>query len=93
MKQIRMLQVVQVGGSRYGPGKARDAACAWASEVSIDFHSKRKGFRDFNDYHRVAFHRSLHIFERLLGKTKNRTNPRTLIDLDLNNMTATVVQN
>ena len=92
---VKTIQVVQIGNSRYGPGKARQAACAYAGEIAIRFHRKNRGstFRDFNDWHRVAFHRSLPYFESILGKVKNRKNPRTLIDLDLNRGTVKIIDN
>lgn len=37
---VKTIQVVQIGNSRYGPGKARQAACAYAGEVAIRFHRK-----------------------------------------------------
>jgi hypothetical protein len=83
-KFVKQVQIVQIGSARYGPGKARQAACEYANNIAVMYHNN-KGFRDFNDWHRVAFHRSLPIFEKMLGTVKNRTNPRTLIDLQYSN--------
>lgn len=92
-KRIKLVQVVQIGNSRYGPGRAREAACKYAHSIAYQYHRKGNSFRDWNEWHKVAFHRSLPYFERLLGAVKNRRNPRHLIDLDLVNGTATVIDN
>ncbi|MCX7592626.1 MAG: hypothetical protein N2235_02480 [Fischerella sp.] len=82
-KIVKVVTVVQVGSDRYGPGKARAAASAWASFVACNLHNKRTAtaVRDFNDRHAVAFRRSLPLFEKVLGPAKDRSNPRTLINL------------
>lgn len=92
-KHIRILQVVQIGDSRYGPGKAREAACGWASKIALKY--KFSGFREYNELHKIAFHRSLPYFEKMLGKVKNRKNPRSLIQLGTKegSITATVIDN
>ena len=81
----RLVTVVQIGRSRYT--RASDAASAWADFSASTQHSYRRsnGLRDidWNDWHRRAFRRSLPIFERILGPSKNRKNPRTLISIDL----------
>ena len=80
-----LVTVVQIGKSRYT--RARDAANAWAEFSTSTQHSHRRsnGLRDidWNDWHSRAFRRSLPIFERILGLSKNRKNPRTLISIDL----------
>lgn len=80
-----LVTVVQIGTSRYT--RARDAANAWADFSTSTQHSHRRsnGLRDidWNDWHSRAFRRSLPIFERILGLSKNRKNPRTLISIDL----------
>ncbi len=82
-KLVKVVQTVQIGSSRYGPGKARDAASEWAAHVACNLHNRREATqrRDFNDRHEVAFRRSLPLFEAVLGPAKNRSNPRTLINL------------
>ena len=69
------------------------AACEYAHTIAVDYHSKGNSFRDWNEWHKVAFHRSLPYFERLLGPVKNRRNPRSLIELDLVNGTASIIDN
>ena len=80
-----LVTVVQIGKSRYT--RARDAANAWADFSTSTQHSHRRsnGLRDidWNNWHSRAFRRSLPIFERILGLSKNRKNPRTLISIDL----------
>ena len=92
-KRISLVQVVQIGNRRYGPGRARQAACEYAHTIALDYHRKGNSFREWNEWHKVAFHRSLPYFERLLGPVKNRRNPRSLIELDLVNGTANVIDN
>jgi hypothetical protein len=94
-KRIRLVQVVQIGNSRYGPGRARNAACEWALQISFkyDYDQHRSKLRDFNAWHQVAFRRSLPIFEKLLGTSRNRTNPRTLFGIDLGTNTITQIPN
>jgi hypothetical protein len=93
MARVRVLQVVQIGGRRYGPGKAREAASQYASEIAYKFTRNGTGFRDYNEWHKIAFHRSLFYFEKILGVVSNRKNPRQLIELDLVNDTVTMVDN
>jgi hypothetical protein len=96
--KVKVVQVVQLGSSRYGPGKAREAACEYARAIAIFYKSKNAhkpigSFRDFNAWHKVAFHRSLPVFEQLLGPVKNRKNPRTLIDLNVSQGTIAIIDN
>lgn len=96
-KRAKVVTVVQVKNKKYGPGKAQQAASEWAGYVALDFwrraRAQGKTFRDFNDYHRVAFYRSLSAFERVLGPAKNRKNPRMLYHITTNPVSVTVVQN
>jgi rare lipoprotein A (peptidoglycan hydrolase) len=96
--KVKVVQVVQIDNHRYGPGKAREAACEYARAIAIYYKSKNVSkpigsFRDFNAWHKVAFHRSLPVFEKLLGPVKNRKNPRTLIDLNVSQGTIAIIDN
>ena len=80
---VRTVTVVVVQGRSYR--SARPAAENWAGLSAFNRHGfcrqhNRKDV-DFNDWHRRAFRRSLPVFERILGPSKNRSNPRTLIDI------------
>lgn len=95
-KRVKVVTCVQVGSRKYGPGRARDAAleysCLIAREMREASHPT-KATRDFNERQKIAFRRSLPVFEKVLGRAKNRMNPRTLIDIDFSKGTVTFIPN
>jgi hypothetical protein len=94
-KFVKPQTVLNIGGRRYGPGKARDAALEYVGNVCAhySFHENSKTFRDYNDRHRILWRRVLPIFEQVLGPVKDRRNPRTLLEIDFINGTVDVIEN
>ena len=82
-KFAKVIPVVQVGGKyysrRYGPGQAQRAAEAFACCMAGSM-PKHREWRNYDATHRVAFRRVLPVMERILGESKNKTNPRFRYD-------------
>lgn len=78
--KVKIVKGVNVEGQCYM--KASPAALRYSCLSAARNHFKNRHFRNFNEWQDVAFRRSLPVFERILGVTKNKKNPRAehLID-------------